>query len=321
MIGTRQLKAVILEFTKANAVKGMSHIDDRRQWYQKKFKDIRPLLKPAALAQLSKPEAMRLYKQMSVGGPRLHLKTFLANGLPRIRAALSNLLYGSEPLAERFYNFTGSSQSKYRLHGVNKAFASTALHLIRPDEYAVWNRASEGGLAMLGIVVERQPGTDSGQRYLNITQGMKKLQANCGFHDLQIADGFVQLIYRRVIGAELLIVTEDDELAFPEGKQAYRTHLKRERKLAVTRRAKKQRLAQDPFLRCDVCGFSFAERYGDKYGQGFIEAHHTLPLSQAKSEVMTRVEDIALVCSNCHRMLHRLRPWLSMGELKNLLVS
>ncbi|UZW66371.1 hypothetical protein OC195_21405 [Priestia flexa] len=33
----------------------------------------------------------------------------------------------------------------------------------------------------------------------------------------------------------------------------------------------------------------------------------------------TKVEDIALVCANCHRMLHRQRPWLSISELKQLL--
>lgn len=32
----------------------------------------------------------------------------------------------------------------------------------------------------------------------------------------------------------------------------------------------------------------------------------------------TKVEDIALVSANCHRMLHRRRPWLSITELKQL---
>jgi predicted HNH restriction endonuclease len=35
----------------------------------------------------------------------------------------------------------------------------------------------------------------------------------------------------------------------------------------------------------------------------------------------TRAADIALVCSNCHRMLHRRRPWLTMSDLKTLLTS
>jgi hypothetical protein len=34
--------------------------------------------------------------------------------------------------------------------------------------------------------------------------------------------------------------------------------------------------------------------------------------------VPTRVEDLVLVCANCHRIIHRKRPWLSIGELRTL---
>ncbi len=33
----------------------------------------------------------------------------------------------------------------------------------------------------------------------------------------------------------------------------------------------------------------------------------------------TKIEDIAMVCANCHRMLHRKIPWLSIKELNKLL--
>ena len=36
---------------------------------------------------------------------------------------------------------------------------------------------------------------------------------------------------------------------------------------------------------------------------------------------LTKEKDIVLVCSNCHRMLHRHRPWLSAVELKSVLLS
>ena len=35
----------------------------------------------------------------------------------------------------------------------------------------------------------------------------------------------------------------------------------------------------------------------------------------------TKAEDIALLCSNCHKMVHRKRPWLSMKNLKEILES
>jgi len=53
-------------------------------------------------------------------------------------------------------------------------------------------------------------------------------------------------------------------------------------------------------------------------GLGFIEAHHVFPISQLTEETDTKIEDLALVCSNCHRMLHRKRLWLTIEKLKEI---
>jgi predicted HNH restriction endonuclease len=67
-----------------------------------------------------------------------------------------------------------------------------------------------------------------------------------------------------------------------------------------------------------VCAFDFAATYGP-LGEGYIECHHTMPLSELASAKRTRVQDVALVCSNCHRMIHRRRPWLGIAQLGALL--
>ncbi len=110
----------------------------------------------------------------------------------------------------------------------------------------------------------------------------------------------------------------DDEESFPEGREVYELHRARERNSRVIKVAKRKRIKADSLLRCEICGFSFVETYG-QLGQGFIEAHHTIPVSQLSGEIETKVEDIALVCSNCHRMLHRHRPWLDMTGLEGLI--
>jgi len=110
----------------------------------------------------------------------------------------------------------------------------------------------------------------------------------------------------------------EDDIGFPEGKLKARLHIKKERNPRVIR------LAKDIFasehngeLSCTVCGFNFKENYG-KIGEGFIEGHHTIAISQLSEETITKVDDIALVCSNCHRMLHRRRPWLTIDQLSYL---
>lgn len=105
---------------------------------------------------------------------------------------------------------------------------------------------------------------------------------------------------------------------FPEGRLVERLHLERERSPALIRRAKEHALAQGRPLRCACCDFDFEAKYGE-LGRGFIEAHHTKPVSSLHQEgEETRIEDIALVCPNCHRMLHRRRPWLGLHELRHL---
>jgi predicted HNH restriction endonuclease len=68
-------------------------------------------------------------------------------------------------------------------------------------------------------------------------------------------------------------------------------------------------------LRCDVCGFSFNAVYGE-IGENYIEAHHLVPVSEMREGDETGIEDIALVCSNCHRMIHRKTPCYSIKGLK-----
>jgi len=107
--------------------------------------------------------------------------------------------------------------------------------------------------------------------------------------------------------------------SFPEGKVREKMHRYRERDSAVTRLAKQLELERSGKLQCKCCRFDFDNTYGE-IGTGFIEAHHTVPVSHLhKDGGKTKVEDIALVCSNCHRMLHRRRPWLSMAALSKII--
>lgn len=72
--------------------------------------------------------------------------------------------------------------------------------------------------------------------------------------------------------------------------------------------------------RCEACAFDFAETYGER-GKGFIECHHVIPLSEMDPATPTKLEDLALLCANCHRVVHAKRPWLSIEELNQLLAT
>lgn len=116
----------------------------------------------------------------------------------------------------------------------------------------------------------------------------------------------------------IISVSEDEEVEFVEGEVNYRTHITYERSASLVKLAKQIFLEKHGHFFCQVCGFDFEKVYGE-VGKGFIEAHHTIPVSQMKKGDSTKVDDIAMVCSNCHKMLHRKQPWLSMDELSKLL--
>jgi 5-methylcytosine-specific restriction enzyme A len=93
-------------------------------------------------------------------------------------------------------------------------------------------------------------------------------------------------------------------------------HLVRERSRdLVEKKKKRQARGKNGHLACEVCDFDFSLFYGER-GDGFIECHHTKPVATLADGHKTHIDDLALVCSNCHRMIHRRRPWLSISELK-----
>lgn len=111
-----------------------------------------------------------------------------------------------------------------------------------------------------------------------------------------------------------------DEYEFPEGMILQRVHRQRERNQKLVLKKKEKCFNENGYLACEACGFDFYKIYGDA-GKGLIECHHLIPVSELKKGSKTRLSDIALLCSNCHRVIHRKRPWLRLGEIRSILAS
>ncbi|MET9704006.1 HNH endonuclease [Streptomyces griseus] len=109
-------------------------------------------------------------------------------------------------------------------------------------------------------------------------------------------------------------IEEDDDYSAPEGKLLLRRHRSRERNKALRKRKIDAIVRQGRLLACEACDFDFEQVYGDR-GSGYIECHHVVPLHEA-GEGRTRLSDLALICANCHRMIHRRAPWPTPEELR-----
>ncbi len=69
-------------------------------------------------------------------------------------------------------------------------------------------------------------------------------------------------------------------------------------------------------LNCMACGFNFEKTYG-ALGHGFIEVHHLVPLAHTGQTATDPQTDLAVLCANCHRMVHRKQGLcLTLDELK-----
>lgn len=109
----------------------------------------------------------------------------------------------------------------------------------------------------------------------------------------------------------------DEKVEYKEGKELLRLHKIRERDPQLIKEAKKRFKKIHGELFCEACGINFEKMYG-KRGKDFIEGHHKKPVSEMKEGETTKVEDIGMLCSNCHRMIHRI-PMISIEELKRSL--
>ncbi|MEH0526899.1 HNH endonuclease [Streptomyces stelliscabiei] len=132
-----------------------------------------------------------------------------------------------------------------------------------------------------------------------------------------------QLIRRGLTTGELQDLTaeaeEEDDYSAPEGRLLIRRHRSRERDKGLRKKKIDAVLRQGSRLACEACGFDFEEVYGDR-GSGYIECHHIVPLHEA-GEGRTKLSDLALICANCHRMIHRRAPWPTPKELQALVQS
>jgi 5-methylcytosine-specific restriction enzyme A len=110
---------------------------------------------------------------------------------------------------------------------------------------------------------------------------------------------------------------------FLEGRIAETRHKRYERSKALVEA--KLTWARRKFgkLSCEACEFNFTLVYGP-LGEGYIECHHKEPL-HLNSSRNNDINDLALLCANCHRMIHRSvklgLPLMTISQLKSLILA
>ena len=168
----------------------------------------------------------------------------------------------------------------------------------------------------------RQLNRESVERYLeffNETQSTK----TSDYSERHRNQSYVLAIIKLILGQQPNAPVVDDgtseeseidpEFDAPEGAPTVRSHRRRERSRELVRMAKAVFHQKHGRLFCQVCEFDFGRTYGEP---DFIEVHHLIPLRDLKPGHKTKLSELAMVCPNCHRMLHRGSPWPTIDALR-----
>lgn len=147
-------------------------------------------------------------------------------------------------------------------------------------------------------------------------------QSNVWYADKPESAALVERVLRLVDsgGEHDQLPDVDVEATAIEGNPRLVSHLKRERNSSIVKKKKREVLAKTGALRCEVCDFDFAKVYGE-HGFEFCEVHHLLPLHKSDGVIATELNDLAIVCSNCHRIIHRMNPMPRISELSEVVTE
>lgn len=98
----------------------------------------------------------------------------------------------------------------------------------------------------------------------------------------------------------------DEELSWLEGNPRIAKHLKRERSGSMPAQFKAGFRIEHGRLFCQRCRRDYVDVYKDaEIAQACFEVHHTVPVSQMTRGHVTTIDQLQLLCANCHRATHR----------------
>lgn len=136
----------------------------------------------------------------------------------------------------------------------------------------------------------------------------------------EVATAIRMTVEQHVADGQLQGADEPDIQEAEEGRVLTRLHRVRERNRKLVAACKAAALKKSGRLQCAACTFDFAKTYGPT-GEGLIEVHHTKPVHTLADGDKTHINDLALLCANCHRVVHSSRRWLTVDEVKALIAS
>jgi predicted HNH restriction endonuclease len=205
---------------------------------------------------------------------------------------------------------TDTHRALISAHHAAPAKTTTAAALAVEMGYDSWGGTNLQYGRFAGLLCE-QLGVRYAQHLHVIVDATKE---DGGDFKLRLRDNFVTAIEQlgwvepRAIRSKERIKASQTVHDALEGSVSERLTLQRtrDRALRLSKLEDARKSSADGRLQCEVpgCGFDFEAVYG-RIGRGYAHVHHRHPLSQRRSPTRTRLSDLAVVCANCHAMIHQ----------------
>lgn len=108
-------------------------------------------------------------------------------------------------------------------------------------------------------------------------------------------------------------------LRIAEGRRRLATHFRKERsRILIDRKRRETKLSNNGVLTCETCGMSSLELHPTaSIAERAFEVHHLVPLHSTPTIRHTTLDDLAVVCANCHRLIHATLPPRSIRQLRD----
>ncbi len=102
---------------------------------------------------------------------------------------------------------------------------------------------------------------------------------------------------------EEVIVEESHPFGY-EGEKVLELHYSVERDRKLRESKIKEFVKENGDIFCELCSFKFTDAY-PFLKKNIIEVHHIIPLSQLSAQTKVRLDDLILLCANCHLAVHQ----------------
>ena len=163
----------------------------------------------------------------------------------------------------------------------------------------------------------RQVGTGAGLKHTSAVD--RAVWREFGESPLRVAE-LARQIEREITRSDDADADEFEGLEFSEGRLLTRAHRRRERNRNLRKRLIQSRRKRGALV-CEGCGLQ-GPTGSAQLEETIFEVHHLVPIAEA-GEGNTRLRDTALLCANCHRLIHGIisqsKSWANIDDLRSVI--